>query len=89
MYSSNARQLNFDACIQELSSRLRNPWQDKIVYFVPGSPGKVHIYDIQLGKVSVRDAQIPAAKFPERASWCVLKNGNFFYTGGDNYQKAL
>ena len=82
MYSTNVRQLNLDQCIKELASRLQNPWSDKIVHFVDHSHGKVHIYDIRSSKVSVRDAQIPAAKFPNRASWCVLRNGNFFYTGG-------
>ena len=89
MYSSNVRELNFETCIQELASRLRNPWSDKIVHFIDDSPGKVHIYDIQSGKLSVRDAQIPTAKFPNDASWCELKNGNFFYTGGYDYPKTL
>ena len=89
MYSTNVRQLNFDVCIQELASRLQNLWSDKIVYFVEGSPGKVQIYDIQLNKISVRDAQIPAANFPREASWCVLQNGNFFYTGGSAITKVL
>ena len=89
MYSTNVRQLNFDVCIQELASRLQNLWSDKIVHFVEDSPGKVHIYDLPSSKVSVRDAQIPTANFPRQASWCVLKNGNFFYTGGNDFATSL
>ena len=81
LYDSSFRELNFDTCLKELESLLRNANNTHIVYFVE-STKKVHIYDIKLGTVSAAVASIPAEKFPLAAAWVVLKNGNFFYTGG-------
>ena len=67
MFSLNVRELEFDACILELSKELKSLRYDKIPYFVVGNSGKVHLYDIKSGTVSFRDIKIPADKFPGKS----------------------
>lgn len=59
---------------------MRNHTSTQIVYFVEETT-TVHVYDIPTGTIAVHAAS-QDFKFKKAAAWTILKNDNFFYTGG-------